>query len=663
VDALDRLLSERRSPVPVQPSVTLPSALELIAQLTGKTIEELQREAEQATEDFPLVQNWEEVEDTSELRRIFALPRRSLDFDGPATMALCAKLTQAMARPPTRCLPPEVKGGCLSCRGTGSMTLLPIQAIALAEIFQVGGLIGPIRVGGGKTLLSYLTPQMSSVPSPRPLLVIPAKLRRKTKDAFRELSKHWKGPDPEVYKIVSYEELGVVSAAEKLDSKGHKLSPGLLDKYKPTTIVLDEGHKVKNPKAAVTRRLLRYLYQNPTVRLVVLSGTLFSRSVKDFGPLTIRALGKLSPVPDSYKELEAWAGALDVKVSSMRRTQPGPLVELCTPEEKASGPTLDALHAAYGRRFYQTPGVVASSEKELGTSLVYRERRVAKPDPKVDTYFSAFRGTWITPQGLDVGDKMRFKAHALEMALGFEYHWDPQPPDDWKQIRKAWYKVLRYVLKHNRRNLDSEKQARDAVIAGLYPGKEVWLEWQKVEPTFTPNTVSSWFSSEAIQECAEWIEENKGLVWVTHTGFAHALSKLTGLSYYGPKGMSAAGVYIMDAPKGYPAIASVASNTEGRDLQHHWSSNLIVSPATRGLEWEQLTARTHRRGQPEEEVTVDWLSNCTEHIANYLQAVDDSRAQELVTGQPQKLQYGDKVRAPDPDTQLGRWGAKDEIPE
>jgi hypothetical protein len=663
VDALEKLLAERRSPVPVQAPVTLPSAMELISQLTGKTIEELQRETEAASEDFPLAQNWEEVEDTPELRRIFNLPRRSIDYDGEETRSITERLTRAMAKPPTRCLPPEVKGGCLACRGTGSMSLLPTQAIALAEIFKVGGLIGPIRVGGGKTLLSYLAPQMSSVPSPRPLLVIPANLRRKTRDAFAQLHRHWKGPDPAVYKIISYEELGVVSAAEKLDSKGTKLSPGLLDKYKPTIIVLDEGHKAKNPKAAVTRRLLRYLHQNPTVRLVVLSGTLFGRSLKDFGPLTIRALGKLSPVPDSYKELEAWSGALDVKVSSMRRTQPGPLIELCTPAELATGPSLDALHAAYGRRFYQTPGVVASNEAELGTSLTFRERRISKPDPKVDAHFSQFRGTYITPQGLDVPDKMRFKAHALEMALGFEYHWDPQPPDDWRAIRKAWYRVVRYVLKHNRRNLDSEKQARDAILAGLYPGKEVWAEWQKVEPTFVPNTVGSWFSKEAIEECALWLEEHKGLVWVSHVAFAEALAKVTGLAYYGRKGMSAKGVYIMDAPQRYPAIASLESNKLGRDLQYHWSANLAVCMPTQGLIWEQVVARTHRKGQPEDEVTFDWLSNCTENIANYLQAVDDSRAQELVTGQPQKLQYGDKLRAPDPDTQLGRWGAKDEIPE
>jgi superfamily II DNA or RNA helicase len=64
------------------------------------------------------------------------LPKRDSQFD------LSMKLTQKLRTE------------------NGTMTLRPIQAQALSELEQCQGLFAPIRVGGGKTLISLLAPAL-----------------------------------------------------------------------------------------------------------------------------------------------------------------------------------------------------------------------------------------------------------------------------------------------------------------------------------------------------------------------------------------------------------------------------------------------------------------------------------------------------------------------
>ena len=95
-----------------------------------------------------------------ELDRILALPRRQWADEGFA-----AELTKCLKRP------------------GGTMTLLPIQAQALCELIASDGLVAPIRVGGGKTLITLLAPFV--VRAKRPLLVTRASLLEKTKRDIR----------------------------------------------------------------------------------------------------------------------------------------------------------------------------------------------------------------------------------------------------------------------------------------------------------------------------------------------------------------------------------------------------------------------------------------------------------------------------------------------
>jgi hypothetical protein len=95
------------------------------------------------------------VQSSAELTRIAGLPRRR--WSPEQTTTNVGALTTALRTP------------------KGRQELLPLQAIALAELAQWRGVFAPIPVGGGKTLLSLLASRM--LPGvERPLLLLPAHL-------------------------------------------------------------------------------------------------------------------------------------------------------------------------------------------------------------------------------------------------------------------------------------------------------------------------------------------------------------------------------------------------------------------------------------------------------------------------------------------------------
>ncbi len=242
----------------------------------------------------------------------------------------------------------------------GTMQLRPVQAAALADAHDFGGLLAPQRVGAGKTILSLLVAEV--LDAERPLLIIPAKLKRKTEIDIAQLKQHWRFKRP---KIVTYEWLGRVQAAPMEDDKGNVLKPGFLDKLNPDLIVGDEIHKLKNLRAAVTRRVGRYMEAHPETKFIGMSGTITKRSLRDYAHLAEWALGKIAPVPLSWPILSEWADCLDEDIDATNRLAAGALIQLCNDEEKKALKNEDpvsVIRRAYRRRLVETPGVVATVE-------------------------------------------------------------------------------------------------------------------------------------------------------------------------------------------------------------------------------------------------------------------------------------------------------------
>lgn len=554
------------------------------------------------------------VAETAELKRILALPRRS--WEGQADEFV------------------EALTGYLRAPG-GTQRLRPVQAAALVEMHDFGGLLGLLRCGAGKSLVSLLG--FIVMESKRPLLLVPAKLVEKTRRDMDQLRKHWLIPP--VLQIKSYEILG------------REQSASLLAEIKPDVIIADEAHRLKNTKAAVTRRVKRWMEEHPETRMVAMSGTITKRSLHDYYHLAAWCLKRTNPTPTDFNDRMSWSFIIDEKRGddAAERVNPGALIKFCNDEERELYTTdpVRAVRKGYRRRLVETPGVIATQDGALGMSLVIDSLVVEMPELRDD--IRNLKQMWLRPDGEPIMDAIELWRHLREMACGFFYRWNPKPPEDWLKARRAWAKAVREILRNNRSGLDSEgqikrsiREEREAAKNGArrkYPAEDDTLaQWEAVEPTFTPKTEAVWRSDKVIQAAAKWMEEEKGIVWVEHQEFGKRLSQVTGVPYYQRGGVNQAGKPIEDHPPGTTLIASIASNAEGRNLQA-WNTNLVVSPPTSGAQWEQLVSRTHRDGQEADEVTITIVVSLQESVHAFDRARSDARFITDTTGQEQRLVY------------------------
>lgn len=543
------------------------------------------------------------VQRTKDLERIAQLPRRALDFDAVPDQFI-DELTDFLRTP------------------TGAMRLRPIQALALSEMHDFGGLFGSIRVGGGKTLLSALAPTVLEASSA--LLLVPAKLRDKTRRELTELRKHWQIADN--LTVESYEMLGRVQGSN------------LIERVKPDLIVADEAHKLKNTKAACTKRVRRYIRENPNTKFVALSGTITKRSILDYHHVIYWCFPKHAPQPKHFPDVLEWSLALDEKVEDFARLSPGALSVFYNDEERqiAEHTPTQAARLAYGRRLSETPGIIATSDKYAGSSLTLEvvTPKVSKP---VEEALARLRVDWETPDGHPVSDFVALWRHARELVCGFYYVWNPRPPEHWLEARRNMSQFVREILKHNRSGIDSPLQ-----VFQRYPDEPVIATWQAVRNDFVPNVEAKWVDDTLLAYAEDWMKRNAGIVWVEHRAFGEKLAALTGADYYADGGKNKRGQAIALHDPSKPLIASVASNAEGQNLQA-WSQNLVVSCAPTGILWEQLLGRTHRDGQQAEEVTCQIIIACEEQRRGLQQARADARYLQDTLRQEQKLMHADWV--------------------
>ncbi len=533
------------------------------------------------------------VKRTADFERILYMPRRDWR-DGSEELA--ELLTATYARPPSAFCSED----CV-CRGSGHMELWPLQAAGLGNFHDFGGLFGSIVVGGGKTLISFLSPAV--VEAERPLLLVPAKLRKKTDAEWWKLAVHWKLPQ---VRIESYERLSVAKNAK------------LLQNYKPDLIIADEAHRLRNTRAAVTRRVARYLRSNPT-RMIIMSGTLTTKSLRDYWHLLKWTLGgEQMPMPAKWDEMMSWADCLDVKSNGAVRTAPGVLLEMCDEEERANAKLgheaeLEAVRSAFRRRLVESPGVVATTDKFVECSLQITSVDVPL-DSALEPHYKKLRRDWQTPDGWDFTEAVDQWRHARELACGFYNVWDPRPPDEWMAKRRNWKAFARSVLKHSQ-TLDTEFQVASAAVKGdvdtwveveerdehgimRYRMADVYADGSPSATRSSPTLLPVWVDDTMLDYAAEWLARGEGIVWVEYPAFGKKLSKMTGLPYFGRGGLDADGTMIEET-KHRRVMASVSANSVGRNLQFQWHRNLVVSciPNAKVIEqmWGVRTATARKR--------------------------------------------------------------------
>lgn len=536
---------------------------------------------------------------TPELERVLALPRRQWGDEELATL-----LTEEYRRT------------------GGTMSLRPAQAAALAEIHDCRGLLGVMRVGSGKTIVSFLAPKVLG--AERPLLLIPAKLRSKTEKDWLYYQQHFVLP---TLRIEHYELLGRAD-------HNH-----LIDNYAPDLIIADECHKLKRTKTSAVRRVARFLKAHPEVPFVGLSGTITGRSLHEFWHLLKWTHHEGMPLPLDWAELAVWADAIDVSGSGTR-TAPGALVAFCTPEEASvmefgGDVGLQAVRRGFQRRLVETPGVISTGGDQVACSLSITEVRLDLEH--LAPHFDQLRKNWETPDGWPFSEAIDCWRHARELVVGMYYKWSPRPEPAWLDARRAWCKFVRECLSHSR-SLDSELQVVRAVKAGEIGDGGLLAKWEEVRSTFEQNTVAVWIDDTVLKYCAEWLRNNKGLVWTEHTAFGKQLSKISGFPYYGRGGLSDTGADVENEQGS--CIVSIASSSEGRNMQR-FAKMLLPSTPPNGARLEQLIGRCHRDGQEADEVEIEMILACKEQFYGFQRALADARYTQDSTGASQKLLMAD----------------------
>lgn len=580
------------------------------------------------------------VEWSTDLARVLALPRRPKPDLGP----LVDQYTLRLRKP------------------EGTMVLRPIQAWGLYEAETHGGMLGPIGTGHGKELLCMLLP-MVMPGCKRAVLLLPPDLRTQFFDRdFPEYGKHWRLPNLSggdsfvddgrpVLKVIAYSMLSSTRSSK------------ILDDFDPDTIIENECQCLANYDAVRTGRFLRRFFSHPTNRSISVSGTMMSDSIDDFAHFGALALGGGSPLPIEKTVVKQWASALD-PASRTGYFSPGALEALCLPGED--------IHSGFRRRLIDTPGVVATDEASIDIPIVFAERKPPPVPKEIKDHLSKVRHDWIRPDGEVYRDALEAAACARQLACGCYLLWvfphdEPRElKDSWFDRRQEWNREVRAKLQNPRLFLDSPKLCEDAAVryyAGGCPGcnrgpmedherccppgvteshplwaADCWLSWLGIRDKVFHQTACRWVDEYLMRDAAEWALEKPGIVWVEHIEVGQKLKQLTGLPYYAGGKESSRLIALEDGSRS--VIASVKANHKGKNLQHAFSRNLVVSVMGTADIIEQYLARTHRPGQLQPEVTVDIYQHTRELTAALKVARERAKTIHTVLGSPQKLVYG-----------------------
>lgn len=567
--------------------------------------------AQAAAETAPasVFSHHEPVANSPDLERVLAIPRRQLGRIG--RRAATAKYARA----------------------GGKMWLRPLQAHALAEAERAGGLISPAGVGEGKTLITLLLPL--AMKATTTVLLVPPALREQLKAEYPVYAAHFNLPNMHGLPIRPgvRSKIYVVSYSE-LSSAKQNGAESILERLKPDLIIADEAHSLKATSAARTKRFLRYFKAHPNTKFCALSGTLTSKSIRDFAHLTRLALRSGAPVPFAWPVLEQWAGALD---SSDFPAPPGDLVRLCRLGED--------VRSGFRRRLVETPGVVASSNRGVPGVALYLKNRDLELDPVVAKALTDLRETWCTPGGEEITDALAFSRYARQLAAGLYYRWiwprgEPEAvQEEWKEARKWWHREVRRFLQDSaKQGMDSPLLVAQAAARGTY-ASENWPRWAAIRGEARPDVEAVWVSDFMVRDAVEWGRKNEGsIIWYEHAALGEAIAKAGGFPHYGA-GKEAGEALLQelaDFGGRRTVVLSRKARGEGWNLQA-FNNQLVTTPSSNGKTWEQLSGRTHREGQAADEVWCEVYGHTTEMRHAMQTARRDAQYIEACLGNPQRL--------------------------
>lgn len=618
---------------------------------------------------------------SADLDRVLALPRRVPELDGtPRAEAIIDVITERYTKnvPAGQCRCAQINPDRHAAEGCITRLRL-LQAIALRELGIVGGLLGPIGVGHGKTLIDLLAPFAFSThaeahgmphgPNILCVLLVPPGLVKQLADDYDYVGQHFHMPTM------------VVQGAPHLDRAGDPGAPKLqvmpysricrgeatswLNQVQPHAIIADECHKLRDLKTATTARVRRFMDEHPWCRFAGWSGSMTARSIRDYAHLSDWALRNGSPLPRDMEAADDWARTID---PSDRPADPGPLLEglIAT---GCCGPG-DTLYKGFHKRLTETIGVVSSTAPAVDCELELKEREAPRVPPHVQDLIDQALD-FVRPDGEEFATALQAVECACQLACGFHYRWIfphnefPRDNDlvyDWLEKRKRYHKELRYKLKDPTEHLDSPQLCEYAAqrALGLRPkhkGLPEWaskeyLAWYEVKPKVKPESDPVRVDDYLVRNALDWAINHHGVIWYQHAAVGEWLHEMAAHNGYDIPifggGKDAKLALLGDSQRGIKGengsrsvICSIKAHGTGTNgLQFNFWEQLFLSNPGASDAWEQTLGRLHRAGQRAPKVTAAFYMHTREMRKHVLSALRSAMYVEGTMGAVQKLRLG-----------------------
>jgi predicted RNase H-like HicB family nuclease len=581
--------------------------------------------------------------------------------------------------------------------------LFPTQVGGILAYDLYGGGLFPVGVGWGKTLISLKIADRAYLrgEAERILLVVPPQVHEQLVGNDIAQARKWVGLSVPFHlmggkskaarkRIAESRRVGCYITTYSLLSA--QTAEDELAAMAPDLLILDEAHNVKNRTSARTRRLLRYMAANQPA-LVALSGTITSKSVKDYHHLISHALGDLSPLPRSETLADNWSYVLDPSQQGRegKGSKTGPLQPLVDwaranfPDEKIPEGT-PGFRLAYKLRLTSCPGVVSTGDAEIGVSLTLRNEPVQSPEEakgwgEMRDLVKGVQDLWRSPSGDEIEHGFHMWRYLYELAAGFYYHLR------WPEIEELTARgrseaeaadALEQALAHHEARQDYAKLLRRWIEYQGRPGMdtpllvasnmaahghrdvgtrlyEAWREMKDLEFAGMPERIS-----EPIRVCdykvvatVKWAQallrstrgKEGGLVWFHHDAVGkwifEALEDAGVPAIYCPSESKRAGsnekiLNQRNADK--IVVASMGGHGTGKNLQHFRHQRFHQFPRQADL-LEQVLGRTHRNGQQADELIPVTCNTTDFDHQNMFAALIDALYIHQTTGARQKAVY------------------------
>lgn len=464
----------------------------------------------------------------------------------------------------------------------------------------------------------------------------------------------------------------------------------LIEGIAPGLILCDEAHMLANRQAARTKRLFWYIHARKPLG-VALSGTITSKSVRDYHHIATWCLGNNSPLPLSSSMAEEWGNVIDAEategnaggfVSEAAGRVMSPLVGWAhrnfqgLPSEGGTA----AFRTAYRLRLNHTKGIVPGAADMLGTSLTLTNRPVEDHEdhphwPKLAEHINRLQVEMRTPSGDEIEHAIHTWKWIYELSAGFYNNllWPeagrlaearaiaaPEAESILERAKEhhangqAYSRALRRFLETN---TDTEVDTPFKVGGHIHrlpatgagcrvPGDLVglWRKWHASDFQGRPDRLSSVVRvcDYKVTAAVEWAlslpKGEGGLIWCHHIEMANWIAEA--LALFGLTVVCRPGDEEVENPANKHKIMVLTAKKycEGKNLQHFVHQYVAQWPRSAKVA-EQLLGRCHRTGQKADELIV--VTNNTlefDHL-NFAAALNDALYIHQSIGTRQKMIY------------------------